>query len=416
MPFLDSNPDLSGTILTQENLRGARNYLKGLISSLDPKWLGKPKGELRSAWNNDGQSDITFLIDLAFHLAVIEKVITVRSRSIFEDKVLQLLRTNDPIYFENLLTELRVLSFFAQKTKSIELDPLVQQKDLKSSNRPKTPDFSFQLTSGRILVEVTVFYFQPLILWRKNVNRAFRFITRNMLKHSIRRILGFSLPLNFNWPQAKTFIESTVLPNAIATLAGETSITVNDRKIIATWRELPHIQFDLSKHPDPTTVHFPNDRYATFDAPKGLGLWMRPENRNFSQYSIGEQSAIVLESTIQAEDATEMIVRSFRNTLDRKRDQLRSDDTHIIVCKIAHHELTSPELLRLVQERIWPNPYYEWLTGILIYIPRMGFKPQDKSEQMYAIMNPKATRSVKSFNEFMSLKYINPSQGHKKCA
>jgi hypothetical protein len=61
MPFLDSNPDLTGTILTPENLKGARNYLKKLISSHDPKWLAKPKGQLRFAWNNDGQGGITFL-------------------------------------------------------------------------------------------------------------------------------------------------------------------------------------------------------------------------------------------------------------------------------------------------------------------------------------------------------------------
>jgi len=246
MPFLDSNPDLTGTILTPENLRGARNYLKRLISSLDPKWLAKPKGQLRFAWNDDGQGAITFLVDLAFHLAVIEEAVTVRSRPIFKDKVIQLLRTNDKTDFENLLTELRVVSFFAQKAKPIELDPLVLQEDLKSSNRPKTPDLSFQLPSGRILVEITVFYFQPLVLWKNNVEQAFRYVEQSMFKHPVRRILVFSFPLHFKWSQAKTLIQSTVLPNALATVTGETSITINERQIIATWRELPHIQCDLS--------------------------------------------------------------------------------------------------------------------------------------------------------------------------
>lgn len=406
MSFLDSIPDLSGTILTQENLRGARNYLKGLISSLNPKWLAKPRGQLGIHWNDNGQSSATYLIDLAFHLDIVERAITDRSRSIFEDKVIQLLTMNSETDFQNLITELRVFSFFAQKIKPIDLDPLVPEKNLKSPNRPKTPDFSFNLPAGRVLVEVTVFYFQPFILWKNNVDQAFRYIEQSMYKHTLRRILGFSLPLDFKWLQGKNLIQSEILLNAITTVTGEMAITINGKQIIASWRELPHIQNDLTKHPDPNTVRFPKDRYATFDGPKGLGCWMSTEDNNYySWFSTRGQSAVALESRIQAEDVTEMIVKSIRNTLDRKREQLRGDCVHIVVSQIAHHELTSPEILRMVQERIWPNQQYEWLSGILLYAPRVGFSPKDKPDQMYTLMNPNATYSGKPLDMFISSNY-----------
>lgn len=406
MSFLDSNPDLTGTILTPENLRGAQNYLKRLISSLDPKWLAKPKGQLRFAWNDSGQSGITSLIDLASNLATIEESVTARSLPIFEDKVRQLLRANRVTDFDNLLTELRVLSFFAHKKKPIELDPLVSQEELTLPHRPKTPDLSFQVPSGRVFVEITVFYFQPLVLWKSNVEQAFHYIQRSMLKYPVRRILTISIPLHFTWSQTKDFFQSTVIPGALAVETGETFFTLSERQITVTWRKLPHIQADLSKYPAPSAVDFPNDRYATFNGLKGLGLWVSQVGGNATRLISKGQSAIALEATIQPEDATELLVRSIRNTLDRKREQLRTDDINIIVCKIAHHELTSPEVLSMVQDRIWPNTQYRWLNGILLYVPRTGFAPNDNADQMYALMNPNSTLSVDTFSEFMSLNYV----------
>lgn len=408
MPFLDSTPDLTRTIITQENLIGARIYFKRLISLLDPKWLTKPKGYLRLAWDNDGESGVTFLVDLALHLLVVEKAITVRSRTIFEDKVIQLLRINDEKDFNNLVSEFRVLSFFAQKTNPIELDPLVPQNKLKSSERPKTPDFSIQLSSERILLEITVFYFQPFIICKNDIDQTFRFIKQDFFKNNIRRIFTLNLPLSYKWSQVKNFIQSTVLPNVKEAASGKDSITVNEKQISVAWRELPHIQCDLSKHPHPSTIIFPNDDYATFSSPGGLGMWWRQGvgyNNNYSWFGIKKTSAIAFETIIQPEDVTELIIKSIRNTLDRKREQLRSKDTQILVFVNSHHELTTPEIIGMVQKRIWANPQYAWLSAILIYIPRTGFVKNDKPAHMYSLINPNAACSGKAFNEFMSINF-----------
>jgi len=48
MSFLDDNPDLNGTVFSQDKLIFFRQYLKAAIERLDPSWLEKPKGYMIS--------------------------------------------------------------------------------------------------------------------------------------------------------------------------------------------------------------------------------------------------------------------------------------------------------------------------------------------------------------------------------
>jgi len=405
MGFLDGDPDLAGTIITKDNLTGARNYLIRLISRLDPKWLEKPKGHLRLNWIINGQGPVTYLVDLAFHWATAEQALTDRSRPIFESKVKEFLKTENDQEAENLLAEFQILSAFGRKIKPIELDPLVDPKDLLAPDRPKTPDFSFQAEAGTVWAEITVLYFEPLIRWKSNIKQMFSYFDQVLSKILIRRIIEFSLPLKFAWAEAREWGQSELMPQIIAKESGKISTAITNNKIEVVWKPLPHINVDFSQHPDPKTIQFPNSKYATWPGPDGLGIMLIGDTPNYSMMAVKRQSGIALEAAIQAEDATEMIIKSLRNTLDRKRQQLKSDETQIIISKIAHPELTFPEMIGMINDRIWPNPAYKWLTGIVIYNPRRGFTPKDKPDFVALTINPKAACSGEPFKKFMDMTF-----------
>jgi hypothetical protein len=323
MGFLDSQTDLSGTIITSKNLEGARVYLRELISRADPQWIKKPKGHMRLNWINDGQGPVTYLVDLAYHLAVTEQALSKRSRLIFEHKIREFLKIKNDSEAENLLAEFQILSLFGNKIKPIELDPLIDPADFNAPDRAKTPDFSFETNGEKVWAEITVLYFEPLLNWKSNKDQMFSYLQRTLLNKPIRRIIEFSMPLQFSWMDTVQRFERELVPQFVEQETGEATIIINNKNILVSWKPLPHIDADFSKHPDPKSIKFPDAKFATWNGPNGLGTIIIGNVPNYSVLVVKNQSGIAVEASIQAEDVTEMIVKSIRNTLDRKREQLK---------------------------------------------------------------------------------------------
>jgi hypothetical protein len=47
-------------------------------------------------------------------------------------------------------------------------------------------------------------------------------------------------------------------------------------------------------------------------------------------------------------------------------------------------------VLAALQQRIWPNPKYNWLTGILVFTPAVGFSERNQPATLVYSFNPKA--------------------------
>src|SRR5437762_13674837 len=106
MSFLTYQPDLSGTIFTQENFLGAREYLSTKLEQEDRAWLDNPQGPLGEYWRRNDNSAAWFLIDFASTIARVANNITDRSSPLLATKIKQgLLRASSETEFLENYTE-----------------------------------------------------------------------------------------------------------------------------------------------------------------------------------------------------------------------------------------------------------------------------------------------------------------------
>jgi hypothetical protein len=52
--------------------------------------------------------------------------------------------------------------------------------------------------------------------------------------------------------------------------------------------------------------------------------------------------------------------------------------------------MPSDRLIEKIQERIWPNPDYDWLTGIVLFTPREAFAKGESDHGLILCTNPEA--------------------------
>ncbi len=165
MSFLTSNPDLSGTIFTENDLRIAREYLESGIKRVNPAWLDEPQGILGNYWLRDDTEATCFLIDFAQRIYNVDRNITERSVPIFHGEKIKeiLLRAKKEEQFLECLTELQAASVLVNYASPLALDPMISKEDLLvPSNRPKTPDFGLRLPDNDVFLEVTVCHIDVL--------------------------------------------------------------------------------------------------------------------------------------------------------------------------------------------------------------------------------------------------------------
>ena len=154
MSFRTCQPDLSGTIFTEVNLLGAREYLITSLEQEDRAWLNHPQGPLREYWERDDNDAVCFMINFASMIARVASNITDRSHPLLAVKIKEgLLRARSEKTFLENYTEFQVASALVNYASPLILDPMVAEEDLLvSANRPPTPDFALQLPDGDVFL------------------------------------------------------------------------------------------------------------------------------------------------------------------------------------------------------------------------------------------------------------------------
>ena len=79
-----------------------------------------------------------------------------------------------------------------------------------------------------------------------------------------------------------------------------------------------------------------------------------------------------------------------RNTLNRKREQGSKAHPYLLALGLGHYSIQVDGVMAALRERIWPNPKYNWLTGLLIFTPAPGFLKDDPSPILNYSFNPNA--------------------------
>ncbi len=384
MSFLTSNPDLSNTIFTENDLRIAREYLESGIRRAYPAWLKKPQGVLGKYWLRDDTEATCFLIDFAQRIYNVDRNITERSVPIFHGEKIKerLLRAKiDEQFLENL-TELQAASVLVNYASPLSLDPTVSEEDLLApSNRPRTPDFGLRLPDNDVLLEVTVCHIDVLDQLEELVP-SWEKVTA-LIRTTIEEQLVFaqhrSLHVEIHVPLQQTIDEDFITDLLSKMEASQSGVFPVGSTGRIEWKPLP-INIVQDGLPRQSSI-------GIFHAP---GVIVDP--------------GCIIQRKIApvSKEKYKQIINSIRYTLDRKRKQFRRDMPSVLILRLAQPHLARNGFFEIVHKRIWPNnKVYDWLTGICLLIPRQGFRPSDAEDHITFSANPEA--SYKASSSLMSL-------------
>lgn len=433
MAFLDSKLDLSMTQftywpLTNDHLIFARDFLTNAIKTHDPAWLRKPFGPLGRCWKDSAVFAACQLIELSRILSTLNASITKRSKSIYVDKFKQLLRAKNNFQFEEILTELQAVCHLVERIGPISLNPLVPDNLIGSSQEPPSPDFAIRLNSRDVFSDVTVLRQGAFSQWDNAVGRLSNEISRLVRKNKIRRIIY----LNFPFSARNIAFSPSSLADLIKQISllenGQAAITISSKELSVTWESLPHLDTN-GKHPTsmPTGTRYatsgPIDLIGNYSMMMATSVATDPDLYvNFGGPRLGDthRAAVAIEARLVVDsELNELLLKSLRNTLKRKREQFTLEAPFILIIKPGHHRLSTSTLSALLMDRIWPNKEYAWISGACLFAPRTfsdkinvpGLEIYDPPSLMVLLPNPGAANLlpqelVDIFN-FWKSNYLN---------
>lgn len=372
MTFLDEQPDLSSAVFTGEDLRWAQHFLRSAIERHDPDWLRKPVGILKPHWLSRGVATACFLIDLARVLDSAQRNITPQSVPNLVARFRRLLRTKrrNPRVFEERLTELQVLAHLTERVSPVTLEPLVPIGLLGTPREPRSPDFAISLPDGDVFVEVTVLHFGALDDWDAKMTRLTDEFDRAVLRHGLRREIELEFPLSFRSGELPQEHRRELIERLRAEEVGEWTTVLAGSKATVRWRPVHHVTTQGPRLPADTVVPAGVDTFT-------IGPVAGP--------AVGTRRSIAVD-----EDVTALLVKSLRNTLRVKRQQFPHTAAYLLTLKLGDHRIRPEGLSLILDDRIWPNAQYAWLTGACLFSPAEGFEKTRPPSSLFLSENPKA--------------------------
>lgn len=375
MSFLTSNPDLSGTIFTENDLRIAREYLESGIKRADFAWLKKPQGFLGEHWKRDDIQSACFLIDLAQMIHTLDARIADKSAPQLYEKVRELLRPPSPEQFLEKLTELQVAYALVAF-----VSPLVflTSKDFIQPKVSRSPDFAFQTPEGIVFVEATIFHGGILDTWTQSTQYIKTSIQEYLFKHNRKLCFHISLPLKAEM-DAKEIVSLVLKEIEASTDTG--SVLIGNKGRI-DWEPFPILSLQDFSSPLPEVA----SPVAAFLSPGAI-----------IDRAFGSSTKIDFSSEEDVQQARELVLKSLRTKLKDKHGQFPRSEPEpcLLVMRLEHHHLGEGDIAAMLQKSIWPNTQdYDWLSGLVLFTPRSGFSPTDDKMHLKLYANPGTYRPV----------------------
>jgi hypothetical protein len=366
--FLNRTPSLAGSRWSPDNLKRAQVVWRDLLEQFAPEWLKEPQGELRKYWLSDGLAPVEYLIDLAWTLDHTYGAITQKSTPVFISKFRQLIVSLGE-EFDNLLTELQVAALVGVRISPIAFEPFVPLQ-FDEAKKPVSADFGVRVPGGDVVIEVTVARPSFLANWSSQSQEFTNALSRWASNIRLMVAATARLPIDFrasNVKRSDYFLLAERMKNSPGGV---------DQPIVAgcegriDWRPM------------------------TFVSPDGLNVSVPPPHVLVRHaFSIGV-------SILPVEDIESRLLSSLQRLLDRKRSQSVEGMAIVIALRLGDARLIGDAYARLFFQRVWPNPRYNWLAGVLLYIRNAG-APKDQSIHRIDFgANPNALWPVpKAFNE-----------------
>ncbi len=412
MSFLTYQPDLSDTIFAAQSqyLQDIRDYLVAVIKTVAPRWLDSPQGILGELWRKDEGDAICYLIWIATMLRDISAKIDQESLSRLQAKVKALLYANEP-KFSEYRAELEVGWYVANLVDSLLIEPLARRDgNTDLSNQAKSPDFAFDLVDT-VYLEVTAFYGGILDTWQKAVDYITSSLQYKLFKKGRHLKLHLQLPLQAFAPkQPQKFDANQIIQyiwGKMRTDRGELTLTHHGKirwepyPVATVLEGLPLSPQELDKGTNIISPFGSWGAQVSFNIRDNQAgsMQITPFGVFTSPNIVVDQAAFVKEPsivTLPEEDvraADELVLKSLKHKLKTDKHvqfPLRHQKPYLLAMKPGHYRLQGVGLFKLIEEFIWSNDDFDWISGIILFTSRQGFKNTDPSNEYTFFLNPKA--------------------------
>ncbi|MGX9789626.1 hypothetical protein [Mycobacterium sp. MMS18-G62] len=371
-----------GAATPVHDIRRAQDFYRALFQKLeDQAWNDAPRGPLAEHWQRvDGWKSTNYVVRLA---SVIDRFVPHIYPGLtpnFYRKLKSLLRPNDSFRYEETLVELEVGSSLSEIITPIELEPLVPLSQKLAPNPPKSPDYGLWLPESNVTVEVTVWHWETYAAWERMYDQIYTTLCKRLQLDGVRRQLRIELPIN-SPQEAISWLTNRRLCKEIRErdFGGRVFGADTGAPIVIRWS--PVLHFDSGR--DIAAVN------ATRVGPEVH--WTEGVDNIGSVVAVSGSACIT-------EDRAVVGLSSLRRAIDHKKAQRDPARAHFLAMGLNSPKATWDAFGPIIEGRIWPNPKYSWLSGILEYSPVRTTK-----EGSFLGYNPNPNAAVPAPDSMMRL-------------
>lgn len=352
--FLDISPDDAQPEGYGENaaesVRLAQGTYRDLFSRLnETDWPRNPVGPLAFHWRTATGQSATYLINIAYAVNRLSRKITSKSVELFSAKLASLLRPTNDQEFEEALTEFQVGATLSEHFSPISMEPLVPKELHFASSKPRSPDYGLKLPETLVGVEVTVWHWERLVRWEKMVGEVSKTIRKRVTTAGALRDIRAVVPLTADNATRKLMSSPAVYQMIIDVDSDTLKFDVGaDRLATLSWQPFLHFETE-----------------ASID-------WDLIQSTGARAWSVGpnalQQFAFAWNPELTENDI-DNAVDSLRRSIDLKKRQSPAEMPFLVAVGLHSARVDWDSMSPLVTDRLWRNPRYHWLSGLIEYTP-----------------------------------------------
>lgn len=352
----------------------------------DEAWPSNPVGPFGNQWRGVGGAQSTYyLINVGNVLCTLMGNASPGVGRTITQRIKTMLRPTDDHSYEEALVELEIGGMIAPRVSPVLLEPLVP-RDWRPAHgkQPMSPDYGVRVPEGLVTVEVTVWHWEAYAAWQRMNDAIHTALSARMMKRGVARNVRIELPIGSPQEVVQDLWSHRFCDQVCDNEYGEivTADGAAPRPIRATWRPMLHF-------PDPDNIDW--DAVAANGGPPFA-----------AGPNIGQMFGYSVNPCITDDDHNDAL-DSLRRSLDRKKRQRDANLPHLVAVSPTFPRIAvSPSEFAktwdvfgpLIDERLWPNPKYRWLSGILEHNTNRVAPPSELSYFVGYTPNPNATLPV----------------------
>lgn len=360
MSFIEKARRPSNTATSPEQFEAARAIIQQVLLAYAPDWRATEKSCFGRLWLADTDPAVELLTDITLHINALHLSSDSASHWKLRKKFLELLSIDDERRFDELITEMRVGVYFAARARSLEIEPLVPNDIVEGADHPVSPDYAIPLGAGRLNIEVTTLRVEEIDRWFRSMRDLERRIHSELGRTSVFLDVEVRAPIEVQADSISSGQLRRLVRGAARVPTGSKTIVHNSVPVEFRWSTIP-----VQQREEPSA-----------ESQSGPQVWPFGESPVGMIFSNKDQIASLSVTRVRplwSDSPRERVVKSLRNTLDKKRRQLPDGQPSMIVIEIGSDGIDPGLLAQLLNERIWNNPQYRWLQAIGIYVPRKSY-------------------------------------------